>query len=271
MEVKHSKYFNYDAEEIVKGYLSRRLFYIIILSAILLWVIFDNNISLGWRMFAIEIPAIWIIFTLLINAFRNLRDVLMMDCDPYKFLEILKLLESHIKIGYTTNEILYYKATCCSNIKGYEDEGLSYLKNVNYKKKELVEEANVLTMYAKYTLLKNDRKSFEIIKKDFENLPNVIRHNKFQKQVYEQDCKIFKMHELIWNEDDVALRELLSSLLQNHEIFSNTVIFHMHLARLDMKANEKENAKLHLDYVIKHGNRMRVVEEAKELREKLLG
>ena len=66
----------------------------------------------------------------------------------------------------------------------------------------------------------------------------------------------------------VEKRQLRFSILmkETQEVFLvNQVSFHMYLAKLDLKEQEYTNAKMHLEYVIAHGNTMKAVKEAKEL------
>lgn len=45
----------------------------------------------------------------------------------------------------------------------------------------------------------------------------------------------------------------------------NHTIFHMYLAKLYMKEQEKEKAKEHLKFVVEHGNTICYVQQAKEM------
>lgn len=269
---KQTNYFNCEATEMVNRYYSKvnitRIICLIINIAIMVWIIFDRSVSTYLKGIALVLNLG--VFNIISSfEFQKLLNVLLVNCDPYKFLEILKMLDKRAKKDDTKNGILYYKTMCCLYMKGHEEEGLAYLKSINFKSKKLLRETNILLQYANYSKLNNDRNSFDVIMKDLEKLPRIIKHNKNQKKKYDYKCKLFKMLELAWDEKDTELRPLLNNLLQEDALFINKVIFHMYLAKLDMKSNEKKNARFHLDYVIKNGNKLRIVEEAEELIEKL--
>lgn len=56
-----------------------------------------------------------------------------------------------------------------------EEEGLAYLKSINFKRKKLLRETNILLQYANYSKLNNDRNSFDVIMKDLEKLPRIMK------------------------------------------------------------------------------------------------
>lgn len=275
MMKQHSQYYQYGVEEVIKQFrMKLHINTIIFLSlalADLIWILHHGVHG----TVALFLQYLFMICILVIHQivhyshFPRLTHILMTDCDPYKFYEVLMKLDKYDRVGRGKNTLLFYKAACCSYMQERTEEGLSYLKSVNFKKKVLDREANVLLLFANYSKRKNDRTSFDLIKRDLENLPNIIAYKEIQKKNYDNTYKMFRVIESIWNEEDETARKLINELLAENPTVLNQVIFNMYLARLDIKENEKMNAKMHLEYVITHGNKMAIVEEAKELLEKL--
>lgn len=275
MEKQHSRYYQYGVEETVKQYIKNfyfnKIIFVLILLADLVWLLMHgkHDIKFSFLQYAI-LFCIFIVYSCIYyTLFPGLAQILMTDCDPYKFYEVLQKLDKYARKGKSNNNLLFYKAACCIYIPERIEEGLSYLKKINFTKKVLAREARVLLLFANYSKTKKDRGSFERIKKDLELLPNMIAHKKREKKEYNDICKFFQVVELMWNEEDKQARKLINELLLEEKTVLNRVIFNMYLARLDVKANEKSNAKVHLEYVITHGGKMIITEEAKALLENL--
>lgn len=238
MAQMHSTYYDYNVGEAVKRYRLKlrgiQLIYIILAVAVIAWNFVNGSVPLFVK--CILFIFITVVYRLVYPMqFQLLANVLFTDCDPYKFFEILTVLEGYDKGGKAKNTLLYYKAGCCAYMNNRIEEGLSYLKSVHFKKKDLAREAAILLMFANYAKLRNDRVSFDLIKKDIENLPNIIPHKENSKKQYDNTYKAFRVTELIWNQKDEEARGLIKELLQSSNISTlNKVIYNMHLARLDM-------------------------------------
>lgn len=49
-----------------------------------------------------------------------------------------------------------------------------------------------------------------MIKRDLENLPNIIAYKEIQKKNYDNTYKMFQVIESIWNEEDETARKLIN-------------------------------------------------------------
>lgn len=197
----------------------------------------------------------------------QLLSILVVDCDPVKMYDIYVIWEQSDKKGKRKDAFLLQKAQCCRYIPERREEGRAYLEQVDFKKKQLATEANRLLNVAAYAKYKNDRIGFDRAKADMEQLVNQYPGNKLQRRSYEKVMQSLVLQELLWDEKDTEARTILQSFLETEDSPLNKVMFHMDLARLDVKEQEYENARTHLEYVITHGNRLPVVAEAKELSE----
>ncbi len=271
MEKQNSQYYQYGVDETVKRYRTKLHIntYIFVLFAVagLVWIFIHGVHDFG----ALCCEYLFIICLLVIYQvtyyahFPRLTQILMRDCDPYKFYEVLSRLDKYDRRGKAKNTLLFYKAVCCFYMNEHTEEGLSYLKSIHFKKKVLPREARVLLLFSSYARLKGDRESFDLVKKDLESLPHIISHRKMQKKEYDETYMFFQAAELIWDGGHEKAYKLINELLSRKISMLNRVSLNMHLARLDIKMNEKVNAKIHLEYVVEHGNTMSIVEEAKEL------
>lgn len=197
----------------------------------------------------------------------QLEGVLFMDCDPIKMYDIYNLWAQYDKKGKARNAFLLSKAQCCRFIPERMEEGMEYLNQIKLNKKQLQMESLRLLCVAAYARYKEDRAVFDKAKFEMELLCSKAR-GQAMKQDYNRILQFINMYELLWDEKDAQARTLINHLLLNpKETRINKVRFHMNLALLDMKEKDYENAKLNLEYVVKFGNKLGIVPEAKELLE----
>lgn len=216
-----------------------------------------------------------VVIILVINLIRGWNAsqflfILFRDCDPHKMYEAMRQLEIKEKKKASRNEHYLNIAQSCLYYDGKLEEGFAYLQKVNYKKKIFSKEVSYYGVLANYAYVQKDREAFVRIKKEFAGLPNKIKkYSEAELSNYKTVGQYILLKEYLWDEKDVEARQLLNELL-SQEIFPiNKVTFHMDLARLNVKEKEYINAKMHLEYVIKHGNTMKTVNEAKEMLEQV--
>ena len=281
MDTNHTKYMELNAEEAWKKYVVR--IHIWIYGSILLIILLLCFFSYGLFKFEDESiqnammltcgSAMLIIFfmrrILVYRESRQLQMVLYMDCAPVKMLDILKLWERKVRIRNGKYNILLLKAQCCTYIPERLEEGLAYLQQINFTQKRLNREAMLLLLFAQYSKIRGDRESFDKVKTDMEQLPALYPGKKSQREIWEKAMRLLEVEELVWDgrtEEATTeeARTLLYTLLEKEPYQLNKVIFHMYLAQLDIEAEEYENAKQHLEYVIAHGNQLVIVSKAKE-------
>lgn len=295
MDELHSEYYNYTPEEAFKkfrtDYRIRATIFMAIVIVLLIGVavlcnklyeqiIFDSNAPYIYELSRSALSLLYIVllvvivllgfkigFPLVMRPSVQLIAILMKDCDPVKMYDIYVIWEQSAKTERQKNTFLLEKAQCCRYIPERWDEGMAYLSQVNFKKKQLDWEAARLFNIAMYAKYKNDRAGFEQAKADMVQLPNQYPGNRIQRKQFEKWMQSLTIQELLWDEKDAEARTMINSILETEVFPLNKVMFRMHLARLDVKAQEYANAKEHLEYVITYGNRLPVVSEAKELLE----
>lgn len=153
---------------------------------------------------------------------------------------------------------------CCKYIPEHLEEGLAYLQQINFRQKLLDREAIRLLLFAQYSRKQGDRESFDKVKTDMEQLPTLYPGNKLQKKNWAKAMRFLELEELVWDGKTEEARTLLYTLLEKEPYQLSKVMFHMQLAQLDIESEEYANAKLHLEYVIAHGNQLASVSKAKE-------
>lgn len=293
MNEKHSKYYNETPEEAVKKLRVHDIIGKTVSLGIVIAIIFiichiflqieqydffreEQNQPLLVLILLLYIVIMLIILILyskvvlpIIGRYNSLQleGVLFMDCDPIKMYDIYNLWEQYDKKGKARNAFLLSKAQCCRFIPERMEEGMEYLSQVKLNKKQMHMESLRLLCVAAYARYKEDRAIFDKAKFEMEILCAKAR-GKAMKQDYNRILQFINMYELLWDEKDAQARKLINHLLLNHnETRINKVRFHMNLALLDRKEKDYESAKLNLEYVVKFGNKLGIVPEAKELLE----
>ncbi len=272
-EEKHSIYYNCSAEEALKKHIQKTKaigwITVVILVMLLVYSIHQESTLVSCGLLLIGFILFLICWLIVYVQGRHLRDVFVLDCDPVKYYAVMDALEKKAKKQHAKSKIFLNKAQCCRQIKGRETEGLEYLKKVQFQKLTMQVEAIRLSEFAHYSVLRKDRASFEMVKKDLEELPKRIRRKyKTEEQLYQQIVDYVTLYELLWDERNGEARELANRLLEQLTTPLNKVGIHMKLAKLDIADGEYINARVHLDYVIAYGNRLSVVDEARELLDK---
>lgn len=188
IQEKHSIYYNCSAEEVVKKHMRKTRVTgwtsIVILVVLLVYILFQKLTLATWGVLLIEVVLYLICRSLVYIRTIHLQNIFMLDCDPVKMYDVLVLLEQRVK-KKPLHTLCLMKAQCCRSIEGRRAEGLEYLKQVKFKKTNLSNESIRLNEFANYSFLAKDRDSFERVKKDLEQLPEMIRkYNKEKEKTY---------------------------------------------------------------------------------------
>lgn len=270
---KHSNYFNDNPREAFRRYRNglklRCALAMVAVILVGLWIIFGmDEIHLILEM----VLYVLILFAYRISTslhFRRLLDILYQDCDPEKMCEVLTLLQAIDRRGKAKNTLLLYKAQSLLYIPDRREEGLTYLKQVNFPKKRLVNEGTCILLTANYAKLMDDRPGFDLAQADLKCLPSRFQTKGKSEAYYQNLCKLMQLAQLQWDERDDELRALLQELLSRKQTMLNQVVLRMHLARLDLKCGQYQDAKPLLTFVAEHGNRLYHAAEARAELEKL--
>ncbi|MBP3457582.1 MAG: hypothetical protein J6K58_00040 [Lachnospiraceae bacterium] len=272
MENLHSKYYQYDAKNAMKHYIKelriRKGVWIVVCAFLLISLIMilleQKRVWLFWGIYILIILTMFAYILGQQICFRKLMNILLLDCDPQKMFEIIAMIEQRDKQGKARNNCAMLKAQCCFYILGREEEGYTYLNKVSFKKKRLGNETRRLLLYANYYKRKKDWQNFELVKKDLLSLPQLIRHKHFEEKDYDVAVQFINLYELQRDGRTQEARTLLNKLLCGNCSMLNRVCFQMCLAELDLMEGEYHNAKQHLEFVIRNGNTLYHVSEAKE-------
>lgn len=269
---QHSIYYNCSAKEAVerhwRKYCLIKFLEIVAVVLICIWTLFSEGnflIRLVWEVILIIVAGMIANILIGYNANQFIY-ILFQDCDPQKMYDAMLLLDVKEKKKASKNDHYFHLAQSCLFYEGKLDEGFEYLQKVDYKKKFFSKEVSYYSALANYAYLQNDREAHNRIKNEFKQLPNQIKkHNKMELKTYKSVENYMLLKEYLWDEKDSEARMILNELLSQEVFLVNQVTFHMYLAKLDLKEQEYTNAKMHLKYVIAHGNTMKAVKEAKEL------
>ena len=266
---KHSIYYNDIAQEVIKKFIKKRKRVRNILLFIMAVNILIYLFCTGKNVILFLVVCFFIVLISKISRFastNSLTDILMVDCDPVKMYEVANYLETIQKKESGRNLIYLVKAQSCRYIKGKLDEGFECLKRVNYKKKKISREANILNEFLNYAYEKKDRELFYIMADNLKRLPSLFpKCNNFEKDFYDKIMLYLRWKEVLWDGTNEEIRRLANEMSTIKNDMLNQIMLHMHLAEIDIKESEYKNACMHLEYVIAHGNTMSVVDKAKEM------
>ncbi len=274
MKVKeHSKYYLYDAKEAFSRYLTKskkiKWLTVAMLGCLLIGILFKIfHLNIGFSFWGMVILYWMIIVGYRVSGFirfSELAEILTVDCDPYKYYEILSFIKQRDKKGKAKNNLMLYQAQCCIRMRGHMEEGLSYIQQVSFKKKVFNRECTRLVVSAYYYFALKDDENYKSVKHELENLPQNLKMSKRDKAVYDEAIEMLHIKELINSENIEEARPLLLRRMEQAQLKQDLVVYHIQLATLDIHLGELVNAKAHLQYVVDYGNRLLIAEEAKEM------
>lgn len=272
VEDRHSIYYAYTAEEAYRKWKRNLLRFngcmcgisVIMLVIYIVLLNGDRKESILVLLLAM-IPAFFMRVNAGLNAFR-LQEILSLDCDPVKLLQFVGYGEKLGRNKKRKNEPNFTKIQCCRHISGRIEEGFAMLKEYKSPKLTWGHEIFRLNERMNYAFAMKDRDAFGRAKDEFIQLPDRIRrHKKTEDNLYHQAMEMVQLKELFWDERNEEAREQANKLLQGNIAKCDMVFLHMILAQLDLRENQYEEAKEHLQFVIAHGNTLSAVDEAKKL------
>lgn len=307
MDTNHSKYYNDDAQTIVKKHnFKTKCIFSIYLSISIIYIIsmMASALYMGSPILLYFFP-LWFLFRTIcmyINRlqFLDVTKIFYLDCDAEKFYDVLSILELHGKRKNNANTFALFKAHACCYIPSRCEEGFALIKQVSFKKKLPAQEQSRLYVGSYYAKITHNKNWFLQIKSDMENLKGSAKQR-------ERFLQLVKLTELTWDipmeipmefpsaiPSDIPLgqgvlatdsmadsgayaapssqqevRELLSTLLSAKNRTLHTVTFRTYLANLDIAAGECQSAKEHLEYIASHGGTLYLAAQAEELLAKL--
>lgn len=271
VEDRHSIYYAYTAEEAYRKWKRNLLCFngcmcgisVIMLVIYIVLLNADRKESILVLLLAI-VP----IFLMKMNAGMSalrMQEILSVDCDPVKLLQIMEYGEQ-LGRNKKKSEPNFTKIQCCRHISGRIEEGFAMLKEYKSPKQTWSSEVFRLNERMNYAFAMKDREAFGRAKDEFVQLPSrLIKPKKTEDSLYHQAMEMVQLKELFWDERNQEARAQANKLLQGNIAKCDMVFLHMILAQLDLRENQYEEAKEHLQFVIAHGNTLSAVDEAKKL------
>ena len=164
---EHSKYYLYDAKEAFSRYLTKskkiKWLTVAMLGCLLIGILFKIfHLNIGFSFWGMVILYWMIIVGYRVSGFirfSELAEILTVDCDPYKYYEILSFIKQRDKKGKAKNNLMLYQAQCCIRMRGHMEEGLSYIQQVSFRRRYLNDEMYQISCKVHTTIfVKDDEK-----------------------------------------------------------------------------------------------------------------
>lgn len=268
-------YYALNAREVVDKYLQKEKFtkisYLLSVFLIFVWTcIAPGELALKLICEAFALVVVGALRTLVqVYYLKSMNNILYEDCDPQKMYEVLRLLDAKKRKKEDRYTLYMVLAQSCCYLDGKEEEGFSYLQKIGRKKLICRSKIIYFLSCANYAYIQRDREQFRGTMDELERMSFDGKMSKANKELYQDVKRMIRAIECMWDENDIEARSLFNKALMGEKIKINIVCLHTYLAKLDIKEADYVSAKMHLEYVIKHGNTMKAVGEAKEMLEQM--
>lgn len=268
-------YYYSSAREVVDKYLYKEKFtkiaYLLCVLLIFVWTcLASGEPTLRLICEAIAIVVVGVIQSMIQTYhLKCMHNILYEDCDPQKMYEVLRFLDAKRKKKEDRYTLYMVLAQSCCYLDGKEEEGFAYLQKIGRKKLICRSKIIYFLSCANYAYIQKDREQFRGVRDELERMSFDGKMSKANKELYQDVKRMIRAIECMWDENDVEARSLFNKALMDEKIKINIVCLHTYLAKLDIKEMDYLSAKQHLEYVIKHGNTMKAVSEAKEMLEQM--
>ena len=187
------------------------------------------------------------------KKYKNDMNFLYEDLNPDKFIECIKheykkyniLLNINISLGY------YFKRDI--------EQSYKFLKNIDLSEKSVLDENSKLSINIRKAALLNKIERKEEAINIYNNL---IKKDDFDIEI-KNSLENLKM-DLYYENDNEKMINHIQTLLQKETIKCFVIDLKFQLAKYKEKAGKIEEARKLYEEVVKNGNKLYVVEEAKE-------
>lgn len=202
---------------------------------------------------------------LLMYYYKKYINILDKELDPEKFIEITQNEDNRNKNKRYRN---YMKLNLCAGYSslGKVEEAYQNLKDIDLSKKSLFREQDKILYYYNEALLLQelDRKEEAIViyKEKILQLKEKFKTNKELEGI--NPLIEFLNGILFYENDNTKMIEILSELLKKLSNKRQILVIKNLLANYKVKAGETEEARKLYEEVIENGNKLYIVEEAKE-------
>lgn len=276
MADRHSVYYECSAEEVCKKSMRNVKCYnncacIIVLGLMVYCMLTAEDRSV--ESFLSLLLAIAVIHSMRINVIRNgvrLHEILTLDCDSVKFLQVMEYKEEAGQSKKGGQKASFVKILGCRHVSGKLEEGFAELMEYKSPKLTWGYEINRLNEIVNYTFVMKDKDRFMQAKEELETLPERIqKHNKREEKLYNNVMKMVRLKMLFWDECNEEARQLANEFLQADKTRYDMIFVNMILAQLDLREKRYDEAREHLEFVICEGNTLAMVNDAKRLLEEM--
>ena len=187
------------------------------------------------------------------KKYKNDMNFLYEDLNPDKFIECIKHEYKKYKILLNINLSLGYY------FKGDIEQSYKFLKNIDLSEKSVLDENSKLSINIRKAALLNKIGRREEAINIYNNL---IKKDDFNVEIKNllENLKI----DLYYESDNEKMINHIQMLLQKETIKCFVIDLKFQLAKYKEKAGEIEEARKLYEEVIKNGNKLYIVEEAKE-------
>ena len=248
----------------------RTIYYILalVVGVICGLMIANDSLSIGGAALAVILTALVPFFVMNLIAISSyskpLVDALNVERDPYPLLEESEYLLTKAKKGLPYfNNIINYSAGLIET--GQAEKALAVLQATDFSKVPKTLPQNMFVYYnnlcAAYNA--NGQKDQASIYYSKALASYAMIKNEAVKKQMQTSLTIDTIEEYLRNEDYKEADKILSSFMPNPG--RQTVDAEMLRAKVHIGLGETEKAKEHLEFVIKNGNKLYVVTEAKEM------
>ena len=202
---------------------------------------------------------------LLMYYYKKYINILDKELDPEKFIEITQNEYDRNKNKRYRN---YMKLNLCAGYSslGKVEEAYQNLKDIDLSKKSLFREQDkILYYYNEALLLHGLERKEEAIVIYKEKVLKMMEKFKTKKGLDETNAMIEFLNGILFYENDsTKMIEILSETLKRLSVKRQVLVIKHLLANYKSKAGETEEARKLYEEVIENGNKLYIVEEAKE-------
>lgn len=255
------------------------IYFLIITLVLIIIVIFSlqtehpifNYLLTVVPIFLLEIFVFKLYKKLWLFLYQKYMNILDEKLDPEKFI---KITQNEYEKNKNKRYRNYMKLNLCGGYSsaGKVEEAYQNLKDIDLSKKSLFREQDkILYYYNEALLLHGLERKEEAIVIYKEKVLKMMEKFKTKKGIDETNAMIEFLNGILFYENDTTkMIEILSETLKKLSVKRQVLVIKHLLANYKSKAGEMEEARKLYEEVVENGNKLYIVEEAKEKLNKLV-
>lgn len=270
---KKSKYVNMTEKECVKKHKAScripaiiGVVFVLFLLIVYLYIAITKDASWFLTLFLLILDMI-VVIVLRGNAsiqWQSLQDIINLDCDPQKYLNILKVFKEEDKKKKAWSTLHIFMARAYYSLKNY-DAMKDCLEQIHFKKTIPSRELIILNLQGNYYIRTNQPEQLEICRT---KMLEMKQNKNFPQKAIPYIDAVFEMWDYtlyIQQKKPEEARKLLNSKLSNTKTPYDAVATSFSLAEIELLCGNTEEAKKHLIFVKTYGNTMAAQKEAEKM------